>query len=210
MLFSKPTFLSASVLGAATVAMVTVAPVQAASITGVVNIVGSADLDRFNVAPLTDTVEFLDETVISPSTGTFAAYIGNSVAISDVAIAAILSTPLDTTDYTGTATNPFIDFGGGLTFEIDNPLSVIRNRSSAGVVIVSFPEFTGKFKQSGEVVGSGFFSVNQMRGEDGSFSMTVQAVPEPLTMLGAGAAAAFGAGFKRKLAQKNKKSEAKS
>ncbi|CCQ62703.1 PEP-CTERM sorting domain-containing protein, partial [Crocosphaera watsonii] len=34
---------------------------------------------------------------------------------------------------------------------------------------------------------------------------TGQTVPEPLTILGAGTAVAFGASFKRKLAKKNKK-----
>ncbi|WP_198648890.1 PEP-CTERM sorting domain-containing protein [Cyanothece sp. BG0011] len=39
--------------------------------------------------------------------------------------------------------------------------------------------------------------------------MTLEVVPEPITMLGAGAAVAFGGAFKRKLGKKDKKGSTK-
>ena len=52
----------------------------------------------------------------------------------------------------------------------------------------------------------GFASINSIT-NSGDFKLTYEynAVPEPLTILGAGTAIAFGGAFKRKLAKKNKK-----
>ncbi len=205
MFFSKPTFLSAAVLGAAaTVAMVTVAPVQAASLAGsTANIIGVATFSSLAVTPAIDNIDFSSEVIAPSSTGIFV--VGASVTVSDVALT-LVSGP---SSYDGSAVNPLIDFGGGLTFEVENPFAVTRFGTGTSAVAATFPGFKGKFILDGDVVGGGFLSANQILG-NGSFSLTVRAVPEPLTMLGAGAAVAFGASFKRKLAQKNNKSEAKS
>lgn len=187
----------------------TLAPAQAASINGILNISGSGlFVNGPEITPsATDTIKFdpTDSRVTNSSTGTFAGYKGQNVLISDIALALKSFTPIGTTGseakYSGTASNAFIKFSDGLEFNIDNPFDVTKtsiNKTAIGVI----QQFTGTFVKKGSALGDGVITLNQFR-KDGSFSMTLDAkdVPEPLTILGSITALGMGVALKKKQVQ---------
>ncbi|MBD2201122.1 PEP-CTERM sorting domain-containing protein [Calothrix sp. FACHB-1219] len=186
----------------------TLAPAQAASINGILNISGSGlFVNGPQATPsATDTIKFdpTDSRVTNSSTGTFAGYKGQNVLISDIALALNSFNPTATgsnAKYSGTASNAFIKFSDGLKFNIKNPFEVDKfsiNDTAIGVI----KDFTGTFVKNGSALGKGVFTVNQFE-QDGSFSMTIKAtnVPEPLTILGSVTALGMGVALKKKQVQ---------
>ncbi|MBD2385871.1 PEP-CTERM sorting domain-containing protein [Cylindrospermum sp. FACHB-282] len=185
-----------------------VAPAQAASIYGTVNISGSATFANPNeAAPATDTIKFLTSVVDTTTTGSFTSLIGTSATVSDVNLVKSGSSSTmgswTATSYTGTASNPLIQFANGLKFDINNSFNVLRLATS-GFTLAATEPFSGTFyNSSGVAVGNGLFTVNSI-GSQGSYSATIEAVPEPFTILGSATALGFGAFLKKKRAEKQK------
>ncbi|BAY22539.1 hypothetical protein NIES2100_23020 [Calothrix sp. NIES-2100] len=183
------------------------APAQAASINGILNISGAGSfVNGPEKTPLAnDTIKFdpTDSKVTNSSTGTFASYIGQNVIISDIALALKSFTSTSTgseANYSGTASNAFLKFSDGLVFNVNNPFDVTKksiNKTAIGVI----EQFTGTFVKNGSVKGDGVITLNQFR-KNGSFSMTLDAqeVPEPLTILGSITALGMGAALRKKQA----------
>ncbi|MDJ0729999.1 MAG: PEP-CTERM sorting domain-containing protein [Crocosphaera sp.] len=193
---------------------------QALTLTGKAEIGGAVVFNTDEAAPATDTIDFVDGTVLSDSTGSFfERYLGFSddpelFAISDIALELVSSSVLfgsTFSTYEADATNPLVTFSDGLEFSADNPFTVLRTYNGTQVSEMTIESFTGTFTDgTGTVLGQGIFSAQIFQNqEDGSYSMSLEAVPEPLTILGAGAAVAFGGAFKRKLGKKNKKESTK-
>ncbi|MBW4562832.1 MAG: PEP-CTERM sorting domain-containing protein [Mojavia pulchra JT2-VF2] len=201
-----------------------VSPAQAVSINGILNVAGSGYFANGpeKTPAATDTIKFstpgtkpiVDSKVTASSTGFFASYTGQIVSISDIDLT-LNGTPTTTAtgsiaNYIGSATNPFIKFSDGLIFDIQNPLNVIKTsltststKSAYGVL----PSFTGYFRKGDSVLGEGLLTVNQIK-QNGSFSLTAEAVPEPLTILGSATALGLGAALKKKYAKKQNKEKA--
>ena len=209
----KSAALGAAFIGTAATMTLTAASAQALTL-GVgdtLNITGQADflLDPFIAS---DDIDFTTGQVESDSTGGFfTAYVAGSAtldAVSDIEITQVGGS--FSTDYTGVATNPLLSFSDGVTFVANNPFDVTRVANGNFGVSLTFDPFSGTFvNASGATIAEGLFSVQQFLGTDGSYSMTLKTVPEPLTMLGAGTAIAFGGAFKRKLGKKDKKGSTK-
>lgn len=219
----KTAALGAAFIGTATTMAFTATSAQALTL-GVgdtLNITGQADflLDPFIAS---DNIDFTTGQVESDSTGGFfTQYVAGSAglsAVSDISITQV-GGPFST-EYAGTATNPLLAFSDGVQFVANNPFDVTRVASGTFGVTLTFDPFSGTFiNASGAVVAEGLFSAQQFLGTDGSYSMTLktvpqptfsqQTVPEPLTMLGAGTAIAFGGAFKRKLGKQDKKESTK-
>ena len=85
-----------------------------------------------------------------------------------------------------------------------NGVEVINelNPDETGRVTVDLGSVTGQTIAFSAVEGGNGYRVEQLTGVEGSPS---EAIPEPLTILGTGAALGFGAFFKKNLAGKNKK-----
>jgi hypothetical protein len=189
-------------------ATLSAAPAQAFSLNGSIKLSGTATLAKPNqVSPATDTIKFLTSLVDNTTTGSFASLIGTSAVISDVnLIKAGPSVPLgpsfSATPYTATTVNPFIQFQNGLKFDINNPFNVLR-ASGGGFKVAASQGFSGIFYGNGVALGNGIFTVNVLNTQ-GSYSATIAAVPEPLTIFGSSMALGFAAFLKRKRAQKQK------
>jgi hypothetical protein len=182
-----------------------VAPAQAVSLNGTINLSGSAAFAKPNqVAPATDTIKFLTSIVDNTTTGSFVSLIGTSAVMSDINLVKTgPSGPLfNATPYTGTVANPFIQFANGLKFDISNSFNVLR-AAGGGFTLAASQPFLGTFYGNGVALGDGVFTVNAL-GTQGSYSATIEAVPEPFTILGSATALGFGAFLKRKRAQKQK------
>ncbi|MEA5508410.1 PEP-CTERM sorting domain-containing protein [Crocosphaera sp. UHCC 0190] len=125
--------------------------------------------------------------------GTFAA---TSVFVTSAPAALGYTTPFDVlANFPSVNANSFTVAGG----TIDALNSSFLARSATEALVLNFPG-VGTFLN---VVGtaSTLSGVN----DSNSSTLTYSAVPEPLTILGAGAAISFGTAFKRKLAQKKNK-----
>lgn len=215
----------AAILGAAAVSsVVCFAPqqAQALSLTGKAEIGGGVVFNTDEAAPETDVLDFTDGTVLNTSTGSFfSRYLGfdddpELFAISDIALELTGSSTLfgsTFSTYEAEATNPLVTFSDGLTFSADNPFTVLRTFNGTQVSEMTIDSFTGTFTDgTGSVLGEGIFTAQIFQNQDdGSYSMTLEVapVPEPLTILGAGAAIGFGGAFKRKLGKKDKKGSTK-
>ncbi|ACB52269.1 hypothetical protein cce_2921 [Crocosphaera subtropica ATCC 51142] len=82
-----------------------------------------------------------------------------------------------------------------------------RGSSSSGFSSAEFSNYVAGSYFDDDNSTVGFSSQLTFGGFERTYAIAteVQAVPEPLTMLGAGAAIAFGAGFKRKLGKVKQK-----
>lgn len=124
----------------------------------------------------------------------------------------------DPVTFTRTATTPFAlyqlnpfsinltgvpGFAGGYTLSVtptsDSFIRVANSISSSVSNVITLTAV-----DNGGNTYSGSFALNDTASSDGTFSLsfTSDDVPEPLTMLGASAAVAFGAAFKRRKATK--------
>lgn len=181
--------------------MLSVAPAQAASLSGVVNIAGATFLTNGNQSsPGTDTVKFSQGIVTADTTtGSFTSLVGTSVQFADVNL-----TKTNATSYTGTTATPFATFANGLSFSITGqPFEVLRVAAGNFRFGGTPNPVSGYFTASNgtTTLGNGILSFNSIR-QNGSYSATIETVPEPLTILGSAAALGFGVAFKRKYAKK--------
>ncbi|EAZ90143.1 PEP-CTERM sorting domain-containing protein [Crocosphaera chwakensis] len=224
----KPVALGVAFAGTAATMTLTAASAQAFSIGDTLNVGGVATFGN-DLNPPTDEIDFENPgTVLGSSDGAFGGYIGTNAIVKD-----LLLTQDAGITYFGAVENgnPFVTLTGNtaaagddIFFDVDEPLTILRQvvqnpLTGSGGIAYSFPQFTGVFRNaSGSALGTGFVTVNQFN-SDGSYSMSIEviptdtgnptAVPEPLTILGAGTAVAFGGAFKRKLGKKDKKGSTK-
>lgn len=187
-----------------------VSPAQAAFL----NIVGTSDFEFGNQnTPANETIWFKNSKVESFGGALFAGLTeGSKVTVSDVKLTnptAITTSGTETTaKYTGNAINPnpFLSFlsDPSLTFKIDNPFTVTRNRDSAFNTTDAKFNFFGAFYKGGTFLSKGIVTGNEIYGAPGSYSMTINTpdVPEPLTILGSITALGMGAALRKKQAQK--------
>ena len=208
----KPAALGAAFIGTAATMTLTAASAQALTLGlgDTLNVTGQA---TFSLDPTVteDTIDFTTGQVETDSTGGFfSQYVVGGFGLLPGGVSDIDLTFVSGTTYTGVATNPLLAFDDGVRFIADNPFDVTRVVTGAFGVTLTFEPFSGTFvNASGATIGEGLFSAQQFLGTDGTYSMTIQAVPEPITMLGAGAAIAFGGAFKRKLGKKDGKGSTK-
>jgi len=95
------------------------------------------------------------------------------------------------------AINDFLTFTNGLKFNLEAGTAEFYN---AGVAFEG--DFTGLFYDTnGSIVGQGNFGITNS-GSSTTFSLSAQAVPEPLTILGTGLALGLGGLFKSKQSKK--------
>jgi hypothetical protein len=172
-------------LGASLATFLPTSSAQAATLRGVVTIQGDATLENRNqLAPATDTLNFLNGTVSTAATESFAGLVGTTATLSDLSL-----TQVQNQFYSATTTNPFITLADDIVFNINQPLSVTRLAFGGGFRLVfTDPNFTGTFVQNGtETLGAGVVVFNSIN-ENGTYTVTITAVPEPTTALGTVAA----------------------
>jgi hypothetical protein len=177
-------------LGAALATFLSTSSAQAATLRGVVTIQGDAILENGEeLAPATDTLNFLNGTVSTPSTESFAGLVGTAATLSN-----LLLTQVNNQLYSATTTNPFITLADDIVFNVNQPLSVTRLALGGGFrFVLTNPNFTGTFVQNGtETLGAGVLVFNGIN-ENGTYSVTITAVPEPTGVLGTVAALGIGA-----------------
>ena len=186
------------------------APAQAASFAGILNISGGSTFDDGGdgLGGDNDSLTIVDGTVVVTSSGFFSSWAGDT--ITNVPIVATLadavSNSFGTTGtlpvlqaYTATvAPNP-ITFSNGWSFTVDDPFdAAVLDFGPGGVFELG--SFSGDFFDATDTfVGTGTFS-SQAGG--GSYTITVERVPEPLTILGTGLALGLGGVFKSKNSKK--------
>ncbi|MGK7940916.1 MAG: PEP-CTERM sorting domain-containing protein [Crocosphaera sp.] len=221
----KPAALGAAFIGTTAIMTLTAASAQAISITvgSSLSLSGGAEIneseDTTSGFPTTTTVLF-GQVEVDQATGSFVDVEQPPViTIADLELSFASVIDADSAEYSNPSVVPFINFGtqtidgvtSALTFDL-NPGTFVRNEFGFGELVLSDPGITGTFMFDGNIVGQGFLSASEvsfLTSDSGSYQLTLQVVPEPLTMLGAGAAIAFGGAFKRKLGKNNKKGSTK-
>ena len=203
----------------ATVATFTLAsaPAQAA-LFGSVTVNGRADLSYTGAGGLGVSDVFVDFLSVDGvgTSGNFSSILPDlstgSLTIQDLTLAPSVPA-VGNNAYVGTAVTSFLDFGsrtlGGstntLTFDLDAaPYTVSDFTSGSGPnVVVSGPgaSITGRWVFGSQTVATGAISATDF-GQTGSYTVSVEAVPEPLTILGTGIALGFGGLFKVKKSKK--------
>jgi hypothetical protein len=208
---NKFLFLSVIPLAAtATVAsvMMASAPAQAIVI-GTVQITG----DAIYVDNPAGQDDFLDLSgfgisFTSPVTaGVLTGLNGPLASIANINLGDVSVVPNTTYNAISTLANPFVAFSdaNSTTFSLQNPFLVNLAFLSDGSIGAAIQPFTGTFSSSGGYSGPAravFTAQEFAAGGGGSYSMTIQAVPEPLTILGTGLALGFGGLFKSKSSKK--------
>lgn len=171
-------------VGASLATFLSTSSAQAATLRGVVTIQGDAILENGNqLAPATDILNFLNGTVSTPSTESFAGLLGTTATLSNLSL-----TQVEDELYSATTTNPFVTLADNIVFNLNQPLSVTRLAFGGIRLVFNNPNFTGTFVQNGtETLGSGVLVFNGFN-ENGTYSVTITAVPEPTTVLGTVAA----------------------
>lgn len=99
--------------------------------------------------------------------------------------------------YSSNLATPFLSFDNGINFVVTKPLNVeTRFFGRKGSIAV---EFDGIFVDTiNNTQIKGFGLLTGQIGNRNSYSITVESVPEPLTILGSGLALGFGCLFKSK------------
>lgn len=221
----KPVALGAAFLGTAATMTLTAASAQAMSLSvgSTISLSGGAEIEESG--GLTDgfptnTTIIFGQVEIDQATGGFVdVQQPPATTISDLALTYDSTVDLNSALYNNESVVPFINFGSqtidgvtsALTFNLF-PGQFQRNEIGVGELVFSEPGLVGEFIFDGVAVAEGFLSASEVNffGDDsGSYEVTLQVVPEPITMLGAGAAVAFGGAFKRKLGKKDKKGSTK-
>ncbi len=214
MLMPNKNLLSVAFVSAATVVTISVAPAQALTLNGSVGISGNGTIAE--TTPTDTKISFKDAQVTSVS-GSFAVpTISPTLLLDFVDMKDLFLTDANDDEiYTNSAIGTFIDFGGymingtfaSLTFDLDGGNTWLR-QNFGGVSYTTFGKgLTGAFIFDGKTVATGFLNASVTKDGVSTFQMTVSAVPEPLTILGAGTAVAFGGFFKGKLSKKQKKNQ---
>lgn len=237
MLTLKPSYVSAAlgVAAAVTATTLIVAPAQAVQLVGDITINGNSRTS-FNSTRTIGTITFKDLDNIE-TTGNFSSFVAPlSVAQNTPNASPHAIKPLTLTGgfpffYKTPLVTSFLDFGtrtlgattANLTFDLDPAVWVAT--PFGGFNIASYPSFsipaTGKWVFNGNTIAEAGVSFTQVPRSVGSYTISIHstavptisihstAVPEPLTILGTGTALGFGAFFKRNLAEKKKKENAK-
>jgi hypothetical protein len=184
-------------------AMLASAPVQAFALNGLLDGAGASKLDLGvgNVAGGNDDKFTINSAFLFGGTGSFASWVFPTVTVTNLPIVLTLAdaftNSLGTTGvgdvlqaYKGTGSGS-VTFNNGFMLALDTPFDAILRKSGFGEAV-----FTGYFTHGTDISpASGSLST---QGLGGSYSFTVQAVPEPLTIIGSGIALGFGGFLKRK------------
>ncbi len=221
----KPAALGAAFLGTAATMTLTAASAQAMSLNvgDSISLSGGAEIEESGGVTEgfpTNTTLIFGQVEVDQATGGFDDVEQPPfITINDLDLVFYDVIDGDSALYENASIIPFIVFGeqtingetGTLTFNL-NPGFFQRNEIGIGELVFSDPGLRGSFIFNGSVVAEGFLSASEVTFgslDSGSYEVTLQVVPEPLTILGAGAAIGFGGAFKRKLGKKDKKGSTK-
>lgn len=142
-----------------------------------------------------NTASFTSVTVGSLPTSATGMFDGLESTV--VAVKNINFTPILSPQATYAAISDFLTFTNGLKFNLNAGTAEFYN---AGLAFEG--DFTGLFYDTnGSIVGKGNFGITNS-GSSTTFSLSAQAVPEPLTILGTGLALGLGGLFKSKQSKK--------
>jgi hypothetical protein len=182
------------------------APAQAFVLIGgdVINLTGGAKFATGSNAadPLSDTITFLPGTVAGGGTTT-GGFLTLGLVGTTVNLTPISLSRTSFGNYDGTAANPFITFFGGLKFDVDNPIKFTRTLIG-NLSAYNADSFTGTFYNADGIASAkGILTANAI-GKNGSYSASIQVVPEPFTILGTATALGFGAFMKSKKKKEDK------
>ena len=150
------------------------------------NLSGAVSLDNQYDLP-SGTIDFFGASVVAGSTtgGFYDSYIAGSDTLVDISSINILrneATPGILNTYVGTVSNPLLTFSDGVTFVTSTTLDVARFWTPDLTSTFTFETFSGSFiGASGDVMATGTFTAQILNNDadNGSFSMTITAVPEP-------------------------------
>jgi len=154
------------------------------------------------VAPAEIGVTFLGTPLLSAPSGAF-------TGLTSAAIQTPLTFTLQTPGFPALYSLPSFDItftgaGGITTLTVFGPNTpegdYARIGNDFGSTIANL--VTLQAKDNNQLAYTGQFMINDSTGGNSVFSLKFTAVPEPLTMLGASTAIAFGAAFKRRQAKK--------
>ncbi|BAY06965.1 PEP-CTERM sorting domain-containing protein [Calothrix sp. NIES-2098] len=200
----------------------TMSPVQAFSLSGTVSLYGRADLGTNTSNPLSTAITWLKQPRVEEGTGDFFNLEDQPVTIKNLPLTLKAGEVAGNKNtYTFNAVTSFIDFGSyslngqtkKLTFDLDAG-KLTRTIQTNGVEVGTVNNLpfglSGKFLFGDETVATGSLSGNRsFLGSDSSglttISLTTQAVPEPLTILGSATALGFGTTLKKKYGKKQNK-----
>ena len=203
----KQTFATAASL---TVAFTAIAgSAEAATVHGSVSFSGLSGGTTTAINPLSDTLSFLSVGVDSGN-GSFTG-VGVS-SISSLVLSRLFVTDGNNADkvtsasYSYAALPAFIKFTNGITFNLDaGSLDRTRKAVTGLTTVFEFGALSGTFvNASGSTLGLGSVVATLSSNptlSSSSYSLSIAAVPEPLTILGTLTAAGLGLGLKKKFEQ---------
>ena len=203
----KQTFATAASL---TVAFTAIAgSAEAATVHGSVSFSGLSGGTTTAINPLSDTLSFLSIGVDSGK-GSFTG-VGVS-SISSLVLSRLFVTDGNNADrvtsasYSYAALPAFIKFTNGITFNLDaGSLDRTRKAVTGLTTVFEFGALSGTFvNASGSTLGLGSVVATLSSNptlSSSSYSLSIAAVPEPLTILGTLTAAGLGLGLKKKFEQ---------
>jgi len=203
----KQTFATAASL---TVAFTAIAgSAEAATVHGSVSFSGLSGGTTTAINPLSDTLSFLSIGVDSGK-GSFTG-VGVS-SISSLVLSRLFVTDGNNADkvtsasYSYAALPAFIKFTNGITFNLDaGSLDRTRKAVTGLTTVFEFGALSGTFvNASGSTLGLGSVVATLSSNptlSSSSYSLSISAVPEPLTILGTLTAAGLGLGLKKKFEQ---------
>lgn len=199
----KSAALGAAFLGTAATMTLTTGVAQAASISGAITFDGGAEVTP-NAGDLSTAtgIEFMNPINVESCTGTFAsAGLACDGSDTDAAMFTDFS-------FNPLAPAPVSPLWTADIFSFDLESVTVEVQTSMFLALSG----TGIVKGVGYDDTPGIWTFTMQEPDAGgvfTFSAGTEAVPEPLTILGAGAAVAFGGAFKRKLGKKDKKGSTK-
>ncbi len=156
---------------------------QAATL-GSIDIVGDAEF--------TPTAINFDDAFVLSGDGVFDGLVGASASVASLSRPSL--TPLSSPLVSGGLLSPLVS-GGLPSFSFKAIPSSPSFALDTGNFVVG--EYAGKWTVDSKTYQGSIILTAQQIGDASSFSISGTAVPEPLTMLGAGLAVALGAGFKK-------------
>lgn len=200
------------------VAVATVGTTIAASpaqafLNGGIVVNGAAMFNGSENFPATDTIEFNDE-FLSVATGDFSTRYDTNmlgeVEVTPMEIAFVGMSGADEALYSYNGLMPFLDFNDGLSFNLDasTPTNLMDRIVLGGGTIFNIGEINGVFVDAADnIVGMGSLTANGNITQ--GFTIEINTVPEPLTILGTGLALGFGTLFKKSQGAKKEQEVAK-
>jgi len=186
--------------------MLASAPVQAFSLNGVLDVAGVSDFSlgaNKAIGGNDDSLTIESAKILDSSTGSFASWYPSVtvtnlplvISLKDVASNSFGTTGTLPTVQAYSATGAgLVTFSNGYKFVAYNPFDAgLLKYGSANLLAASFKGYFAD--ASDKSVAEGYFTA---QGPGKSYSISVQAVPEPLTIIGSGIALGFGGFLKRK------------